>query len=74
MNTEHLGDGTDIDKPEIWIKKFEKLARMNKWNDQETSDVFEFLMSGRAGEWYSNKAKMVEWTSIKKEFLAQFSA
>ncbi|PVU92392.1 hypothetical protein BB561_003857 [Smittium simulii] len=57
MNTEHLvfllvhykGDGTDIDKPEIWIKKFEKLAGMNKWSDQETSDVFEFLMSGRAG-------------------------
>ncbi|PVU88410.1 hypothetical protein BB561_005880 [Smittium simulii] len=68
MNVEHLGDKTDIDGPEIWIKKFKMIADMNNWSDKKRSAVFELLMSGRAGEWYSNEAKMIEWTNVKKLF------
>ena len=45
--------GKEGEDPVAWVERYEKVARYNRWTDEDLKDNFEMFLDGAARKWYA---------------------
>ncbi|OMJ21103.1 hypothetical protein AYI69_g5967 [Smittium culicis] len=64
--------GSDQD-PEEWLERFELLAKLNGWIEQDQITLIQLYLGRKENVWYKkNKNKFILWTNLREEFMIAF--
>lgn len=67
--------GTQCDDPEDWLEQFERVAAINKWNDEAKLQWVYFTLEESARTWFINHESVLRtWEDFKGSLLRTFSS